>query len=127
MAFGENPWQSPTDEMSFEQEKRAALRILHAVENGGLTARATYDLVEDADPALIHLIFAWIRTHYPPHHPAAEGVLGRLVEVCRFPKVAGLMREGASDPIVTWFEDTYEYRELDAQGFIDLVVEKLEG
>ncbi|GEM_PF-512293 len=118
---------SASTTMAFEQEQRAALRILHGIENGNLAPSDVYNLVEDADPALIHLIFSWIRSHYPPSHPAADGVLGRLVAVCAYPKAAALMNEGASDPIVTWFNDGYEYRDVTAEAFIALIVEKLEG
>ena len=38
-----------------------------------------------------------------------------------------LMKEGQADSVVQWFEETYSYRELDKNQFIELVIEKLEG
>ena len=114
--------------MSFDQEKRTARRILAAIEDARLDATDTFHLVQDADPALVHFIFAWIRAWYPSSHPAADGVLGRLAELCaKYPKAAQMVRTGAADAIVDWFEETYAYRDLRANEFIELVVEKLEG
>jgi hypothetical protein len=38
-----------------------------------------------------------------------------------------MARTGGDDPIVTWFEDTYEYRDVDRDEFISMIVDKLEG
>ena len=59
----------------------------------------SYGLVEDADPALIYLIFTWLRKRYADH-PNADAVIGRLVEVSGRPKVAKLMKEGQADVVV---------------------------
>lgn len=114
--------------MSFDFEKRSARRLLAAIEDGTLDASATHHLVTQADPALVHFVFAWIRAWYPASHPASDAVLGRLAELCtRFPDAARKAKEGAGDPIVEWFEDEYAYRDFRPDAFIDLVVEKLEG
>jgi hypothetical protein len=85
-------------------------------------------LTSEADPALVYLMFAWLRGRYHSGHPASDGVLGRIVTVCtKSPKVARMVRSGESDPISEWFEETYEYRDLDREDFIDVVVEKLES
>ncbi len=114
--------------MAFEFEKQAASRLLHAIEDGRLSTSDTFHLVDEADPALVHFIFAWLRAWYPPSHPASEAVLGRLgALVMRYPKAARLAKEGQGDAIVAWFEDAYDYRGFRAAEFIDLIVEKLEG
>ena len=114
--------------MSFDLEKREAMRLLEVVENGTLEVDDLRPLYEDADPALVALIFGWLRARYHAGHPASEGVLGRIVELCgASPRVAKNLKAGAKDPIVEWFEESYEYRDLDRDAFIDLVVEKLEG
>jgi hypothetical protein len=38
-----------------------------------------------------------------------------------------MARLGEKDPIVVWFEETYEYRDFDRNEFISMIVEKLEG
>ena len=47
--------------MSFDYEKRCAARLLGAIENGSLSPDQTLPLLTDADPALVYLIFAWLR------------------------------------------------------------------
>ena len=114
--------------MSFEHEKRAARNILDAIEDAGISAARTFDLVRDADPALLHLIFSWLRSRYPSSHPTSDGVLGRLSELCtRYPKAAQMAKVGQSDPVVAWFEEGHNYRHYSASDFLDLVVDKLEG
>jgi len=114
--------------MAFETEKQAARRLLSAFEDGRVNTSDTFAMVEDADPTLVHFIFAWLRAWYPPSHPAAEGVLGRMGELLsRYPKAAQIAREGARDSLVEWFEDAYGYRELRSAEFIELIVDKLEG
>lgn len=112
--------------MAFEQEQRAALRILEGIEEGTMTASESIAIVEDADPALIYLIFTWLRKRYADH-TNADAVIGRLVAVSNRPSVAKLMKEGQEDPVVEWFEDGYSYRELDKNAFIEMIIEKLEG
>lgn len=114
--------------MEFFQEKRAALRMLTAIEDATLSIADTRDLLEEADPALVHLVFGWLRTRYHGGHSASDGVLGRIAEICReSPAVARRAAKGAQDPIATWFEEAYDYRELDRDAFISVVVDKLEG
>jgi hypothetical protein len=114
--------------MSFDYEKRCAARILDAIENGSLPPDQTLPLLVDADPALIYMIFAWLRVRYHAGHSASDGVLGRIVHLCsESPKVARMARAGEKDPIVVWFEETHEYREFDRTDFISMIVEKLEG
>lgn len=114
--------------MAFEQEQEQALRILEGIEKGSMSATESFNLIEDADPTLVYFIFTWLRAHYHSSHPAAEGVVGRIVEICdKYPAVTRKAKEGASDPVVTWFEDDYTYRDLDSREFVELIIEKLEG
>ncbi|MFT4622746.1 MAG: hypothetical protein ACI8PZ_001402 [Myxococcota bacterium] len=112
----------------FEQEQRHAARMLAALEDGILDTADTRSLYEAADPAMVYLFFAWLRVHYPGSHSASDGVLGRIVDLCEdSPKVARMAREGEHDVIVEWFEEAHDYRTLDRDAFVSLVVEKLEG
>lgn len=114
--------------MAFEQERREALYLLQGIENGTLRTADSGRLVDEADPALVYLIFTWLRSHYGADHPAAEGVIGRLVELTNcYSSAKAKMREGKTDPIVVWFEEEYSYRNIGADEFIELVVDKLEG
>jgi len=92
-----------------------------------MSASDSLALVEDADPALIYLIFTWLRKRYADH-PNADAVIGRLVEISSRGSIAAKMKEGQSDPVVQWFEESYSYRKLDSkEEFIQLIIEKLEG
>lgn len=92
-----------------------------------MTAGQSYDLVADADPALVYLIFTWIRRRYADH-PNADAVVGRLLAVIeRSPSVNAKMKEGQADPVVAWFEEEHSYRDLGAKEFIELIVDKLES
>jgi hypothetical protein len=114
--------------MSFEPEIRAATHLLAVVENGSHSTAQMRILLEEADSALVYLIFSWLRAHYPPSHSAYDGVVGRIAAVCGASSVvARKVREGEQDSIVAWFEESYRYRDLRREDFIPLIVEKLEG
>lgn len=86
----------------------------------------SFALVEDADPALVYLIFTWLRKRYADH-PNSDSVIGRLVAVSNRGSVPSMMKEGQADPVSRWFEESYSYRDLGKQEFIELIIEKLEG
>ncbi len=111
----------------FEQENRAALRILEGIEAGTMSTADSLQLVEDADPALVYLVFTWLRHRYGPGDPASDAVLGRLGDVGKLGRVAAKMRAGQADPVVKWFEDEHSYRDLGSREFVALIVDKLEG
>lgn len=114
--------------MAFEYEKRTARRILAGIEDGRLSTYETYDLASDADPALMYLIFAWLRAQYPSSNSLSDGVLGRLGALCtEHPAIARKAKAGESDSVVAWFEESHRYRDHNADAFIDLIVEKLES
>jgi hypothetical protein len=114
--------------MAYEREQQEALHLLQAIENGSQPTSNIAHLIDEADPALVYLIFTWLRSRYGGGHPAAEGVLGRLVEVTNaHSSVNAKLREGKADSIVEWFEEEHSYRDLDATEFIAIVVDKLES
>lgn len=114
--------------MAFDHEKREARRLLDVLENGTLEIPDLRPLYERADPALVYLILAWLRARYHAGHSASEGVLGRIIALLRAsPVVARHVTTGEKDPIVGWFEETWDLRELDRDEFISAVVDKLEG
>lgn len=111
----------------FEPEKRAAMRLLQSIEDNTLSEDDIRHLIEGADPALVYLVFGWLRHRYHGGHSASEGVLGRIVGLCRHPSVAKKAVAGEKDAIAQWFEETHEYGDFRRGEFIDLIVEKLEG
>lgn len=114
--------------MSFAHEQREAAHLLAMIEDGTRSTAEARPLFEAADPTLVYFLFAWLRLKYHAGHPASEGVLGRIVELCNAsPKVARWVRDGGKDPLVEWFEESHEYRDFERDAFIELIVEKLEG
>ena len=112
--------------MTFEHQKRAALRLLEGIEEGTMSAAGSLGLVEDADPALVYLIFTWLRKRYADHGNS-DAVIGRVVAVSAGRGVPQKMKEGQADAVSRWFEENHSYRDLDKSAFVALVVEKLEG
>ena len=113
--------------MEFVQQQKAALRILDGIEQGTMSASDSAQLVDDADPALVYLLFTWLRNRYGASDPAADAVLGRLRAVSQLGTIAKKMKDGQSDPVVEWFEDEHSYRDLGSKEFVAIIVEKLEG
>lgn len=114
--------------MEFAQEQREALKLLEGIENGTLRTADAAHLIAEADGALVYLIVSWLRARYGGDHPAAEGVIGRLVELTNaHGAVKAKMREGKADAVVAWFEGEHSYRDLSSAEFIALIIEKLEG
>src|SRR6267142_730868 len=112
--------------MGLENEQRAALRILEGIEEGTMSANDSFALVEDADPALVYLIFTWLRKRYADH-PNSDAVIGRLLAISNRGSVPKKMKEGQADPVIQWFEESYSYRDLGSKEFVELIIDKLEG
>ncbi len=91
-----------------------------------MSATDSLALVEEADPALVYLLFTWLRKRYADHSNA-DAVIGRVVEISGRGSVAKMMKEGQADVVVQWFEENYSYRALEKKEFIELIIEKLEG
>lgn len=114
--------------MAFEEEKREALTMLKGIELGLMTPEESHVLLEAADPTLVHFIFKWIKKHYHRDHEMADEVRRRLSDVLNsYRSLTRKAKAGEADPIVDWFEGTHKYRDLSAEEFIDVVVDKLEG
>lgn len=114
--------------MEFQQEQQAALHLLHSIENGTSSIAEIGHLIDEADPALVYLVVTWLRARYGKDHPAAEGVIGRLVELTnRSGTLNAKMQEGKEDAVVSWFEEEYSYRDLSDADFVALIVDKLES
>ena len=111
--------------MSAEHAQKEALRILEGIEEGTMSASDSQAVVEEADPALVYLIFTWLRKRYKDH-TNSDAVIGRLVEVSNRGNIAKQMNEGKADPVSRWFEENYSYKDLEKKEFIELVVDKLE-
>jgi hypothetical protein len=110
-------------------EKHEALRLLHGIENGGLSPADAAVIAENIDHVLVYVIVSYLRAIHPASDPAANAVLERVVSLTSgSPIVVRKHKEGEQDPVSRWFEDEYDYadfRDRDAE-LIALIVDKLE-
>ncbi len=116
--------------MSEEFEKREGKRLLHGLENGTLVSADAFNLAEKRDPVLVYLILKYLREKHPTSGGRATGVATRVLELLStYESIVKMAKKGEKDPISTWFNETYSTRDFynDPDGFVDLIVEKLEG
>jgi hypothetical protein len=107
------------------EQVQTALRILTGIEEGTMSATDSQTLVEEADPALVYLLFTWLRKRYKDHENS-DAVIGRLVDVSNRGSISKQMNEGKADPVSRWFEEGYSYKDYAAQEFVEMIVDKLE-
>lgn len=111
-------------------EAEGAKRLLAGLETGSLGAVDSIYVAEQLDPVLVYTIVSFLRAVYPASDPAATSVLERVVTMTTKSKVViAKHREGASDPISSWFESEHDYGEFRGRGaeMIDVLVDKLES
>lgn len=102
--------------------------MLQGIELGTMTPEQSNELMSAADPTLVHLIFKWIAKHYHRDHEMSFEVRGRLKDLQNsYRALTRYAKGGEADPVVDWFEGTHKYRDLSAEEFIDIIVDKLEG
>jgi hypothetical protein len=107
------------------EQVQTALRILTGIEEGTMSATDSQTLVEEADPALVYLLFTWLRKRYKDHENS-DAVIGRLVDVSNRGSISKQMNEGKADPVSRWFEEGYSYKDYAAKEFVEMIVDKLE-
>jgi hypothetical protein len=116
--------------MSIELEKQEAGRLLLGLENGTMSSADAFNIADKRDPVLVYFVIRYLREKYPPTDPQSQGVIQRLVELTgTYDSIVKACKEGEADPMQEWFDDTYSMRDFfsDADNFVDVVVEKLEG
>lgn len=116
--------------MSAIQERRDAIELLHALENGVPAPSSAVAAAERIDPVLVYAIVSYLRAVYRASDPAASPILERVVKLTSASAaVLRKHRDGESDPVSRWFESEYEYRDFRGRGedLIDLLIEKIEG
>ncbi len=114
--------------MEFEEEKAAAMAMLEGIVLGSLEPDELFQLLDAADPTLVHLLLRYAKKHYHRDHEHYDEVRGRLKDLTNsYRSLTRKAKEGETDPVVDWFEGTHRYSELEAAEFIDIIVDKLEG
>ncbi|MCX6111280.1 MAG: hypothetical protein NTZ90_16920 [Proteobacteria bacterium] len=116
--------------MSFDIQKRDSLRLLTGLESGKLSSADAFNLSEELDPVVVHLVLRYLREKYPASEPSSSGVTSRLLELMStYSQVAKRSKIGEKDSVSEWFEETYSMGEFydKAEEMIGLIVDKLES
>lgn len=116
--------------MSVLSEKSEAMRLLSGIENGSMNTADAYAIANKRDPLLVYFVVRYLRETYRHDQQNGSAVLNRLIDLtATYQDVQKMIKEAEADVMVTWFNDTHEIREFknNAEGYIDLIVEKLEG
>src|SRR5213594_5014873 len=96
--------------MSGSTSKHDAVRLLHGLEDGRMTASEGASLAQDLDPVLVYVILRYLRDVYPASNPAANAVLDRVVALTSsWPGIVAKAKEGERDPVSQWFASEYSF------------------
>jgi hypothetical protein len=115
--------------MTTSTDKRTAIRLLHGLENGGMSAADAGALGAALDPVLVYVIVRYLRDVYPASNPAANAVLDRVVAMtAAWPELVAKSKQGEDDVVSEWFESEYSFGDFRDRGeqLIELIVDKLE-
>jgi len=114
--------------LDFETEKQDALATLRGIELGEMSIEESFERLDAADATLVYFILRWLKKHYHRDHDQHDEVRGRLADVRNtYRAITRKAKVGEDDPVVEWFEGAHKYHELNAEEFIDIIVDKLEG
>lgn len=111
-------------------ELRNAQWTLDAIENGSATPATIYKTAAELDPVSVYFIFRYIREIYTPSHPAATGVMERMVELTRtYDDLVKIAKKAEKDPIKEWFDETYRIKEFQGRphDLLEMIVDKIES
>src|SRR5436309_12679315 len=103
--------------MSGSTSKHDAVRLLHGLEDGRMTASKGAFLAQDLDPVLVYVILRYLREVYPASNPAASAVLDRVVALTsNWPRIDARFKEGEQDPVSVWFSTEYSFSDFRGRG-----------
>jgi hypothetical protein len=109
--------------------KRDVNRLMDAVEEGALPTADAYNIIREFEPLLAYFVLYYLREkhHVTESHSGPGERLLALVST--YPDVAKVAKKPANDPFVEWFDDTYSLSEFfsNRDGFVDTIIDKLEG
>lgn len=114
--------------MSIEADE--AVRVLSAIENGTMQPEDAANRARDLDPVYVWAITEFVRDAYSSSHPAAAGVLDRLVRMTGAERsLVRKHKDGEADPIAAWFRSEYSWGDFRGRGaeMIGVLADKLES
>jgi hypothetical protein len=105
-------------------------QVLSGIEDGNMSPYDCYLILEQLDPLIIYFVLRYLREKYPHTHPQSQGVMARIIEITNtYPDIVKKAQKGEKDSLREWFDDAYNMRQFfaDPEGFVELIVEKVEG
>jgi hypothetical protein len=116
--------------MTLSTDKREGGRLLSGLEAGTLSAPDAYTIASRLDPLLVYFVLRYLREKHPSSRPESAGVAQRIVDLTSaHPDLVTKTRAAEKDSLKEWFDDGYEMRQFfgDAEGFLDMIVDKMES
>ena len=116
--------------MDMNSQIRESVRFLDGLEGGTLAIGDAFIILDQLDDVLINLMFNYFRKKASRDPAQYSGLTQRLVELTStYPELVKRMNQGASDPIVEWFMETYSFNNFynEPEEMITIIVEKLES
>lgn len=112
-----------------QTDKAEANRFLQAIENGCVSEEETYNIVSKFDPLLTHFLLRYLKEKHPVTE-SSSGAGVRLLELLKvYPGISSLAVPPKNEPMLEWFDDSYAMSHFfkDPSGFVDLIVDKMDG
>jgi hypothetical protein len=105
------------------------LRVIDAIDSGGLPAADVYSIMRDFDPLYSYFILYYLREKNQIDEYQSGGGQRLLQLVGAYDDLARLLRETPKDSMVEWFHDSYNIKQFFSRpkDFVNLIVDKLEG
>ena len=116
--------------MSIDHMIRESHRLLQGLESGSMSGADAFQIADQTDPFILHMVFKYLREKYPAQNPNSQGIMTRLLELSStYPEIVAKVKSGEKDLLNEWFNETYATSEFfaDAEGLMDILVNKVEG
>ena len=109
--------------------KAEANRFLQAIEDGAIPGSEAYNIAAKFDPLLTYFLLRYLKEKHPVS-AESSGPGTRLLELLRlYPEISRLAMPPGNEPMLEWFSDSYTMKHFfgDPSGFVDLIIDKMDG
>lgn len=113
-----------------DYEKKESLRLLSGLESGSLSTADAFAIADKRDPLIVYYVLRYLREKYPAAAPASAGVVNRLLELTKtYDKVVKKAKQGESDSLRQWFDETYDLKSYFGQPekLVETLIDKIES
>ena len=105
------------------------LRVIEAIDNGGLPPADVYTIMRDFDPLYSYFLLKFLRDKNPVDEYSSGGGERLLQLVGTYDDLSKLLKKSPDDPMIEWFEDSYTTRQFfdKPEDYVRIIVDKMEG